>query len=62
MRADQVWFTEKQNGVSEIFSVQDFYDEVDEVSICPPYEDWYRSGRFGAVPHVNDIENIFNEL
>lgn len=62
MRADQVWFTEKQNGVSEIFSVQDFYDEVDKVNICPPYEDWYRSGRFGAVPHITDIENIFNEL
>ncbi len=59
MRADQVWFAEKQNGVSELFSVQDFYDEVDEVSICPPYETWYRSGRFGAIPHIKDIENIF---
>lgn len=62
MRADQVWFAEKQNGVSELFSVQDFYDEVDEVSICPPYEAWYRSGRFGAIPHIEDIENIFKEL
>lgn len=58
MRADQVWFAEKQNGVSELFSVQDFYDEV---NICPPYETWYRSGRFGAVPHIKDIENIFKE-
>lgn len=61
MRADQVWFAEKQNGVSELFSVQDFYDEVDEVNICPPYETWYRSGRFGAIPHIKDIENIFKE-
>lgn len=61
IRADQVWFAEKQNGVSELFSVQDFYDEVDEVNICPPYETWYRSGRFGAIPHIKDIENIFKE-
>lgn len=61
MRADQVWFAEKQNGVSELYSVQDFYDKVDEVSICPPYEAWYRSGRFGAIPHIKDIENIFRE-
>lgn len=61
MRADQVWFAEKQNGVSELFSVQDFYDKVDEVSICPPYEAWYRAGRFGAIPHTKDIESIFTE-
>ena len=59
MRADQVWFAEKKDGVSELYSVQDFYDEVDEVSICPPYEEWYRSGRFGAIPHTKDIESIF---
>ena len=61
MRADQVWFAEKKDGVSELFSVQDFYDEVDEVTICPPYEEWYRSGRFGAIPHTKDIESIFTE-
>lgn len=61
MRADQVWFAEKKDGVSELFSVQDFYDEVDEVTICPPYEAWYRSGRFGAIPHTKDIEGIFIE-
>ena len=61
MRADQVWFAEKQDGISELFSVQDFYDKDDEVSICPPYEAWYRSGRFGAIPHIKDIESIFME-
>ena len=59
MRADQVWFAEKKDGVSELFSVQDFYDKDDEVNICPPYEVWYRSGRFGAIPHTKDIESIF---
>lgn len=61
MRADQVWFAEKTNGVSELFSVQDFYDEEDKVTICPPYEEWYRSGKFGAIPHTKDIESIFTE-
>lgn len=61
LRADQVWFAEKKDGVSELFSVQDFYDEEDEVNICPPYEAWYRSGRFGAIPHTKDIESIFME-
>ena len=60
MRADQVWFAEKNSGVSELFSVQDFYDETDGVTICPPYEAWYRSGRFGALPHPKDIESIFS--
>ena len=59
MRADQVWFAEKKDGVSELFSVQDFYDEEDQVTICPPYEEWYRSGKFGAIPHTKDIESIF---
>lgn len=60
MRADQVWFAEKQSGVSELFSVRDFYDDEEEVPICPPFEDWYRAGRFGAVPHViEDIDMIF---
>lgn len=61
MRADQVWFAEKQNGISELFSVQDFYDEEDGINICPPYESWYRSGRFGAIPQIKDIENIFKD-
>jgi len=61
MRADQVWFAEKHDGVSELFSVQDFYDGVDGITICPPYEALYRSGRFGAMPHTKDVESIFME-
>lgn len=59
MRADQVWFTEKSpNGASELFSAQDF----EGVSIDLPFEKWYRSGRFGALPHIDDaINQIFVE-
>lgn len=51
MRADQVWFTNKNNNASELYSAQDF----DEVGINVPFEQWYRSGRFGAQPNLSEI-------
>ena len=58
MRVDQVWFAEKdRNGVSELFSAQDF----DDVSIVAPVEQWYRSGLFGARPTLGSIDFIFEE-
>lgn len=54
-RADQIWFAEKTNGNSELFSAQDFED----VSINVPFEKWYRSGRFGALPKFGSIDYIF---
>lgn len=56
MRADQVWFCDKNKfGVSELFSAQDF----DDVDISVPFDSWYRSGRFGALPKFGQIEYIF---
>lgn len=58
MRADQIWFAEKKgNGESDLYSVQDF----DDVSIILPFEKWYRSGRFGAVPRFSDVKKLFSE-
>lgn len=55
-RADQVWFAEKNyNGESELFSAQDF----DGVGISIPFDAWYRSGRFGALPKFGHINYIF---
>lgn len=48
LRADQVWFAEKKDGVSELYSAIDF----DEVSIDQPFEAWYRAGRLGGQPHL----------
>lgn len=57
-RADQVWFAEKNaNGESELFSAQDFED----ISINIPFEQWYRSGRFGALPKFGGIDYIFSD-
>lgn len=58
LRADQVWFAEKgANGVSQLFSAQDF----DGVSINLPFEEWYRAGRFGALPKFGNIDYIFGD-
>lgn len=52
MRADQVWFTEKNEfGESELYSAQDFED----ASINMPFEEFYRRGRFGARPNITEL-------
>ena len=57
MRADQIWLAQKgEHGQSELYSVQDFED----VSIVLPFDEWYRSGRFGALPNFKDIEQVFS--
>lgn len=51
MRRDQIWFTKKTIGTSEIFSL----DEFDKETVTPssPYNSWYDEGRFGAIPKLN---------
>ena len=57
MRADQIWLAQKgEQGQSELYSVQDFED----VNIVLPFDEWYRSGRFGALPNFKDIEQVFS--
>lgn len=57
MRADQIWLAQKgDSGQSEIYSVQDFED----ISIVLPFDEWYKSGRFGALPRFADVEKIFS--
>ena len=58
MRADQVWFAEKDEyGESTLFSAQDF----EGISIVVPFERWYRNGRFGALPNIGDISKLFQQ-
>jgi len=58
LRADQIWFAEKDNnGVSQLFSAQDFED----IGINSPFERWYRAGRFGALPKFGNINYIFDD-
>lgn len=55
LRADQIWFTEKINGASQLYSAQDFED----INISVPFDRWYKSGRFGALPKFGNINYIF---
>ena len=59
LRADQIWLAQKdKKGQSELYSVQDFED----VSIVLPFDEWYKSGRFGALPRFSDIESVFSNV
>lgn len=52
MRADQIWFTQKNEyGESELYSAQDFED----MRIHVPFEEFYRRGRFGALPRTSKL-------
>ncbi|HDL8331143.1 AAA family ATPase [Yersinia enterocolitica] len=51
MRRDQIWFSEKTKGSTNIFSLDDF--EKDKVKASSPFNKWYDEGRFGGTPSVN---------
>jgi AAA15 family ATPase/GTPase len=56
LRADQIWFTQKTpEGATEFFSAQDFDGVREDI----PFDKWYMEGKFGAVPHISEIEYIF---
>jgi len=58
-RRDQIWLTEKTNGATRLFSLEDF----DKKKVKPesPFNRWYAEGRFGAVPKIDyrSIVNLF---
>ncbi|CAI1876389.1 Predicted ATPase [Serratia fonticola] len=51
MRRDQIWFSDKKNGVTSIYSLNDF--DKNKVKTNTPYNKWYDDGRFGGVPRIN---------
>jgi len=54
-RRDQVWFAEKDYfGASNIYSLSEF--EFDKVRANIPFDKWYLSGRFGALPLVKGFQ------
>ena len=53
-RRDQVWFTEKDGyGATSLFSLAEF--DFKEVRKNVPFDKWYLSGRFGAIPMIMDF-------
>lgn len=57
LRRDQIWLVEKdKTGASELFSLSD----IEGVRQDTPFEKWYLSGRFGAVPNINSLDIELN--
>ena len=57
-RKDQIWFGDKNKyGETELFSVKDFND-LKHVRSDIPFDKWYRTGKFGAVPNIKKFEFI----
>lgn len=55
-RRDQVWFAEKEyEGNSHYYSLSD----IQGVRKGVPYEKWYMTGRFGAMPAINEFDLNF---
>jgi len=53
-RRDQIWFTEKNNkGMTELYSLGSF--DKKEVRKDIPFDKWYLSGRFGALPNIQEF-------
>lgn len=52
LRRDQIWFTEKDGfGATHLFSLAEFNSE--EVRKSSPFQKWYLTGRFGALPMIS---------
>lgn len=51
MRRDQIWFCEKDFGVSSIASLDQFDKKV--VKSDSPFVKWYEEGRFGGIPNID---------
>ena len=60
LRRDQIWFTEKQQGATKLYSLDDF--DKKKVKPQSPFNQWYAEGRFGAIPSINyhSIVELFN--
>jgi len=54
LRRDEIWFVEKSNQKSEIFSLYDFEDEDGAVRSDLSFGKHYLAGRFGAIPFQNE--------
>ncbi len=50
-RRDEIWFVDKENGVSMIYSLEDFKERFDK-----KLDKAYIEGRYGALPLIKDLE------
>jgi len=50
LRPDEIWLTEKENGNTKMYSINDF-----KIHNTINIENGYLSGRFGAIPEIGEI-------
>ncbi|EHI79012.1 hypothetical protein HMPREF9093_00717 [Fusobacterium sp. oral taxon 370 str. F0437] len=56
LRRDEIWFVEKDNGVSNLYSLDDITNEKGEkVRKDSNYEKHYLLGNYGAIPNLKNI-------
>lgn len=51
MRPDEVWFTEKNEGVTRMYSLNEF-----KVHCTISIENGYMRGRYGAIPFIGSLD------
>ncbi len=56
LRRDEIWFVEKDNGVSKLYSLDDITNEKGEKVIKDSnYEKHYLLGNYGAIPNLKNL-------
>lgn len=62
MRKDQLWLVEKQEGASQIISLDEF--ESSQLKSTSPFAKWYYEGRLGGLPSIDQraIQQLFKVL
>jgi uncharacterized protein len=56
LRRDQIWLADNENGKgSSYYAISDIPGVRNNI----PFDKWYMSGKFGAVPVINDLEFNF---
>ena len=62
LRRDEIWFTEKVNGQSQLYSLADFIDEDGKkIRKDEDYQRNYLVGKYGAIPNLEDIGLVQEE-
>ena len=61
-RRDQIWFINKNRyGTSELFSLAEYKESNKIVRKDASYAKNYLRGRYGAIPLINNFDNLFGE-
>ena len=59
LRRDQIFFTEKEEDATHLYSLADFKIDGKRVRSDASYEEEYIKGRYGAIPYLGDLRRLF---